>query len=109
MTADVAEIYIADVEAQATAEAPCIVGDDFPHKQAAKAILRQAVLRWYRAGDGGVSAQQDTAGMFSRSVTFDSRRYGEGRLTDSEVRRLRALCRSGVAAPGRRAFTVAPR
>ena len=48
------EAMIADVEAVAVSVAPCIAKPDFKYKDAAKAILRRALLRW---NDTGVSGQ----------------------------------------------------
>lgn len=48
------EAMIADVEAVAISVAPCIAKPDFKYKDAAKAILRRALLRW---NDTGVSGQ----------------------------------------------------
>lgn len=106
----VLSIYIEDVWAQAVVEAPCLASPTLPDhlKDAAKAILRQAVLRWARAGDGGVTTEQKTAGPFSQTTTFAAR--GEGRLFPQEVTRLQKLCLTHSAAgSSRKAFTVRPR
>lgn len=104
-----ADIYIEDVEAQAAVEAPCILDDGFEHEAAVRSILRQAVLRWHRAGEGGLASKQQAAGSFSLTDTIDTRSHGEGRLYAGEVRRLKALCRVSTSGGRRRAFTVAPR
>lgn len=112
LTEAAAEIHITDVEAQAVAEAPCLAdpaGLTVDQVAAVQSILRQAVLRWHRAGEGGLSSVQQTAGPFSTSESFDTRSHGEGRLYAGEVRRLKALCRGAGAGPRRKAFTVAPR
>lgn len=109
LTVDEANIYIDDVEASAVVEAPCIIDADFPHTDAVKGILRQAVLRWHRAGDGSLSSEQQSAGPFQHTLAFDSRTRGEGRLLAGEVHRLRALCRQWKASTGgRKAFSVMP-
>jgi hypothetical protein len=104
-----ADLYIDDIEAQAEVEAPCIVADGFEHGAAVKSILRQAVLRWHRAGEGGVASEQNTTGSFTHTQSLDTRTFGEGRLFTGEVRRLKALCRTSSTGGRRRAFTVAPR
>ena len=43
---DKLEAMIADVEAVAVSVAPCIAKPDFKYKDAAKAILRRALLPW---------------------------------------------------------------
>lgn len=102
-------IYIADVWAQAVIEAPCLASGTLglEKAEAAKAILRQAVLRWIRAGEGGVTTTQETAGPFSHSTTYDRSVRGEGRLFDAEIRRLQKLCPAVRA--GRKAFSIMPR
>lgn len=110
LTREQADIYIEDVEAHARLEAPCIVSDDFAHHGAVRAILRQAVLRWARAGDGSVASEQTTIGPWGKSLTFDTRASGGGRLYPTEVQQLRALCRDeAVTTSRRRARTVFPR
>ncbi len=110
LTEATANLYIADVEALAAVDAPCIIEIDFPYRDAVKAILRQAVLRWHRAGEGGVVSQQQTAGPFGQSTSYD-KSAGLGRLWPSEVRQLQALCRQWKQEQGgrRKAFTVLPR
>lgn len=106
---DEADIYIEDIEAQAADVAPCIIDPMFPHHASVKSILRQAVLRWHRAGEGGLSSQQQSAGSFSFTNSFDNRTRGEGRLLVGEEDRLRRLCKAGRASGGRKAFSVTPR
>ena len=106
-----ADVIIADIEGKATIEAPCIMEHDFPeqYRASVKAILRQAALRWHRAGEGGISAETMASGPFSRTQSFDTRSTGEGRLWPSEVRELQRLCRLWRGDGGRRkAFTVVP-
>lgn len=107
--ADATEI-IADLEALALIEAPCIEDQTFTGHAAVKAILRQAALRWARAGEGGITASNLSSGPFGMSNTFDTRVSGEGRLWPSEVRQLQKLCKlhSGSGRGGRKAFTILP-
>lgn len=110
-SADQAELLIKDVEALALLEAPCLSEPTFAYLNAARAILRQAVLRWHRAGDGGVQSDQMSSGPFSFGQTFDTRVMGEGQLLAREIRQLQRLCKlhnGGARVPGRRAFTVRP-
>ena len=101
---------IADLEALARIEAPCIGDSTFFEADAVKAILRQAALRWARAGEGGVTASNLNSGPFGMNNTFDTRVSGEGRLWPSEIRQLQKLCKihSGGVRTGRKAFTVRP-
>src|SRR5688572_20672621 len=110
MTQEQADRYIAGIEARAAIEAPCILAPDFPHAAVVKDILLEAVLRRHRAGLGGVTTEQQTAGPFSQSTTFDAASRSNGSLSRAEVRQLKALCRlaAGVGT-GRKAFTVGPR
>ena len=80
------EAMIADVEAVAVSVAPCIAKPDFKYKDAAKAILRRALLRW---NDTGVSGQ----------VQYES-------AGPSEIATLKKLC-EGDGGAGK-AFTITP-
>lgn len=84
-----AEAMIADAMAIATLIAPCIATDDFAHPDAAKAIIRGAVLRWNEAGSGAL--QQETAGPFSG--TLDTRQIRRGMYWPSEITQLQDLCK----------------
>ena len=82
-----AEAMIADVLGMAKHLAPCIFEYEFDNPEAAKAILRQAVLRWNEAGSG--ATQQLTALGFSQSFTQQPR-YGI--FLKSEIEQLQAMC-----------------
>ena len=90
---------IMDAMALAVRVAPCILSDDFEHADAAKAILRGAILRWNEQGTGDVS--QISADVFG--MRFDGRRArNAGGFLDKELRDLAALCRPR----GRGAFSI---
>lgn len=110
MTEEQANIYIEDVESQATVVAPCLLDPEFNHEGAARSILRQAILRWHRAGEGGLTTHQQNAGPFGQMHVYDTRSGGGGRLYPTEIRDLQKLCRlhAGIGS-GRKASTVAPR
>lgn len=113
LTEAVADLIIADIEGKAILEAPCLLENDFPRelRSAAVSVLRQAALRWHRAGEGGVTSETLSSGPFARTQSIDTRSAGEGRLWPSEVRELQKLCRiwRGAPATGRRkAFTILP-
>lgn len=61
---DRAAAMIADANALAAVVAPCIVAGDFQYQDAARAILRAAVLRWIDQGSGAQPAL--VAGPFGR-------------------------------------------
>ncbi|GGF39083.1 hypothetical protein [Williamsia phyllosphaerae] len=81
-----ADIMIRDALALAARVAPCILDDDFPSPDAAKAIIRGAILRWNDAGSGSVT--QKTAGPYG--VTVDSGR--KSMFWPSEIKDLQRLC-----------------
>lgn len=93
-----AEIMIVDALALAAQAAPCILDDDFAYEDAAKAVIRNAILRWADAGTGTVT--QLVAGPQQVTFTPEARR---NLFWPSEINQLAALCQSGV---GRRAYTV---
>jgi hypothetical protein len=89
-----AQAMIDDALALAARVAPCINDVDFAYPEAAKAIIRGAVLRWHEAGTGALQAQ--TAGPFGQSV--DTRQQRRGMFWPSEITDLANLCASSTAA-----------
>ena len=85
-----AQAMIDDALALAARVAPCINDDTFAYPEAAKAILRGAILRWDEAGTGALQAQ--TAGPFGQ--TLDTRQQRRGMFWPSEISDLTALCSS---------------
>lgn len=83
-----AQAMIADAVAMAAVIAPCILEEDFASADAAKAVIRGAVLRWHEAGQGAVS--QLTALQFSQ--TFDTRQPRRNLFWPSEITMLEKLC-----------------
>ncbi|MUL44471.1 hypothetical protein FZI85_17250 [Mycobacterium sp. CBMA293] len=83
-----AEAMIADAVAMAKLVAPCIATDDFEHPDAAKAVIRGAILRWNEAGQGGV--QSLGAGMFNQ--TLDNRQPRRAMFWPSEIEQLQKMC-----------------
>lgn len=110
LTEGAAAIIIDDLEAQAVEEAACITDPAFPYADQVRGILRQAALRWHRAGEGGIATQSLSSGPFGMTTGLDTRSTGEGRLYPSEVRRLQRLCRRWKEGDGprRKAFTIMP-
>lgn len=86
-----AQAMIEDALARAALIAPCINDADFPHSDAAKAILRGAILRWDDAGAGVVV--QWGAGSFQESV--DTRQQRKSLFWPSEIVDLQGLCADG--------------
>lgn len=89
-----AEAMVADALAMAKAVAPCILDDDFAHPDAAKAIIRGAILRWFAADTGAVTTQQ--AGPYQQTIDSNTRR--NGMYWPSEITQLQALCGTSAAA-----------
>ena len=87
-----AEAMIADAMAMASRVAPCLNDADFAYTDAAKAILRGAILRWHESGTGAF--QQQTAGPFG--VQVDTRQARRGMFWPSEISDLQALCGSSA-------------
>jgi hypothetical protein len=83
-----AQAMIDDALALAARVAPCINDADFAYPDAAKAIIRGAILRWDEAGTGAM--QQQTAGPFGQ--TIDTRQQRRGMFWPSELNDLTALC-----------------
>ena len=83
-----ADAMIEDALALAVRVAPCIADEEFAYGDAAKAILRAAVLRWHESGQGSVSYQG--AGPFQQSV--DTRQPRRTMFWPSEITQLQELC-----------------
>lgn len=96
---------IADAMALAARVAPCITDADFAYPDAAKAVLRRAVLRWNEAGTGALT--QETLGSdYSYSTdTRDQRGSRSGLFWPSEIEALQDLCK-GEDTSG--AFSIDP-
>lgn len=88
---DKALAMIVDALAMAKLIAPCITDDDFAHADAAKAVIRGAILRWDESGAGGRTQVTDTVGPFAHSEAYQqpSRR---ALFWPSEIDQLRKLC-----------------
>lgn len=100
-----AQALIDDAIAWALMYAPCIASDDFTNRNAAKAIIRRAILREKDSGQGAVQSQQRTAGPYGFMQTVDTRsRQGESIFTDTEQADLARLCGTD---PGN-AFSIMP-
>lgn len=85
-----AEAMITDALALAARVAPCILDEEFEYPDAAKAIIRGAILRWHEAGTGAFT--QSTTGPFS--ATMDTRQTRRGMFWPSEIGDLQKLCQS---------------
>lgn len=85
-----ARLMIDDAIALAARVAPCILDADFAYEDAARAILRGAILRWNEAGSGALQAQ--TAGPFGQ--TLDTRTQRKGMFWPSEIDQLQGLCQA---------------
>lgn len=95
-----AQAMIDDALALASRVAPCINDADFAYPDAAKAIIRGAVLRWNEAGSG--AAQSVQSGPFA--TTMDTRTQRRGMFWPSEIADLAGLCSDSTA--GGKAFEI---
>lgn len=87
-----AQAMINDALAMAARVAPCINDADFPYRDAAKAILRQAILRWNDSGTGALTQRQQTSGPFSVGESYDTRQTRRAMFWPSEISELASLC-----------------
>lgn len=96
-----AAAFIEDAEALAVSVAPCLADEDLDEakRKAAKAVLRQVVMRWVTRGSGVNVTQQ--AGPFQ--ATFDNS-HG-GLFWPSEIVALQGIC-NGSGATDQVAFAV---
>lgn len=87
-----AEAMIADALAWAALDAPCILSETFEYADAAKAIIRKAILRWNDSGSGAFSQRQQTTGPFAVGESIDTRVNRDSMFTDGEIASLKRLC-----------------
>lgn len=83
-----AEAMIVDAMAMATLVAPCIAEDEFENADAAKAVIRGAILRWNDSGTGAAASM--TALSFSQ--TLDTRQQRRSMFWPSEIEQLQKMC-----------------
>jgi hypothetical protein len=90
-----AEAMIADAMALAVLVAPCLDDQDLSDlkRDAAKAIIRGAILRWNEAGTGALQATSQTAGPFATNDTFDTRQPRKAMYWPSEIQQLQRICK----------------
>lgn len=103
---DKAAAMIADAEAMAVITAPCLHGllvgppdetaEDRALREAkldaARAILRGAILRWDEAGSGALSSRMETVGPFGQQQTIDTRQARKTMFWPSDIEALQNLC-----------------
>lgn len=90
-----AQAMIDDALAMAALDAPCITSETFEHADAAKAIIRAAILRWNDAGSGAFTQQQ--TGPFG--ATIDTRVRRDSMYTNGELDALKRLCAGDASGP----------
>ena len=86
-----AQAMIADALATAKIAAPCIDDEDFAHPDAAKAIIRGAILRWNDAGSGVRTQISDTVGPFAHAESYQQPQR-RALFWPSEIDQLKKLC-----------------
>lgn len=85
-----AAAMIADALGMAKLIAPCILDEDFAHPDAAKAVIRGAILRWNDAGTGAITTRQ--AGPYQQVIDSNTRR--NNLFWPSEITQLQDMCKS---------------
>ena len=89
-----ATAMIADALGLAAQVAPCILEVDFKHPDAAKAVLRGAILRWHDSGSGAAASK--TWGPYSE--TLDTRTPRRAMFWPSEIEQLQSMCATSTGA-----------
>lgn len=99
-----AQAMIDTAMARAARVAPCIRDETLSadNSEAAKGVIRDAVLRWHEAGSGAIT--QQTAGPFSQAINTQIPR--RGLFWPSEVDELQAICRDHNGEGKAGAFSV---
>lgn len=92
-SAEMVDLMVAGVNAQASRVAPCLVDTTTPpttdQLDEARLVLFGALKRWIEAGSGAL--QQEGAGIFTR--TIDTRQRGGWKLRPDEIEQLQDICK----------------
>lgn len=92
------DIMLAGANATAGRIAPCLVAIDPAPTAAqlaeAKLVLLGAIIRWAKAGSGGVTTVQQGAGPFQQSTTTDTTVRAGYKLWPSEIQQLQDICKN---------------
>lgn len=94
-----AEAMVASAIARAILLAPCLEDEDELTEnqiEAARSVLRDAVLRWAEAGSGAVASQA----WGSYSQTLDTRQTRRALFWPSEIKDLQLICKGGEDSGG---------
>lgn len=86
-----AEAMIVDALAMARLVAPCIDDEDFAYPDAAKAVIRGAILRWNESGAAGRTQVSDTVGPFVHAESYQQP-VRRALFWPSEIDQLKKLC-----------------
>jgi hypothetical protein len=93
---DLATALITGAIARAALIAPCILDEDFPYADAAKAIIMDTILRRAESGAGSLAMEQ--AGPFQRAI--DTRTSPRELYTPGEIADLQRLCQEAALTGG---------
>lgn len=85
-----AAAMIADALGMAKLIAPCIADEEFAYPDAAKAVIRGAILRWNDAGSGAITTKQ--AGPYQQVIDSNTRR--NNLFWPSEIAQLQTMCKT---------------
>lgn len=93
---ELAQTWVDGANATAARVAPCLADSPTPDQLAeARLVLIGTVSRWAKAGSGGLSSVQNTAGPFSESQSFDTRVRTGYNMWPTEITRLQDICKTG--------------
>jgi hypothetical protein len=103
-----AQAMIDTAMARAARVAPCIRDETLnaDNSEAAKGVIRDAVLRWHDSGSGAFTQRSEQRGPFGVQESYDNRQPRKVLFWPTEIEELQSICadHNGVARAG--AFSV---
>lgn len=103
-----AQKMIDSAVARAARVAPCILDDTLSvsNGEAAKGVIRDAILRWHDSGSGALSQRSQQAGAFGLQESYDTRQRRQSLFWPAEIEELEAICRDHTGAETSGVFSI---
>lgn len=90
LTDEQINILIRDVEAVAAIHAPCITSPVFPHKDAARAVIKKAIVYEVQSREEANNVKRESMGPYAAEYTVPTR--SGSYFSKSQIETLQRLC-----------------
>jgi len=98
LTDDQIAVLIRDVEAVAAVHAPCITNPAFAHKDAARAVIKKAIVYEVQSREESNNVKRESMGPYSTEYATPTR--SGSYFSNAQIETLTRLCPSAAPAPG---------